>query len=145
MKRNLARTAVGLGGSIALGATLLTGPASADSGVTGTVNVVDPGYYTKISAVYNGVLVGFAQLTLNANGSQTLEICNIDGTFTDAYINVADANGNATSQVIDYTDWAGGGCFIRTLGYPIRKMYLNWYDASTGTDLPSDWALSPSE
>jgi len=144
MKRNLMRTAVGLGGSIALGATLLTGPASAD-GFTGTSHDVELGNYTNITAYDNGVEVGFAQLTLNGNGTQTLEICNIDGTRTDAYINVADANGNATAQIIDYTDWAEGGCFVRTLGYPIRKMYLNWYDESTNLTVDSPWLLSPSQ
>jgi hypothetical protein len=144
MKRNLMRTAVGLGGGIALGATLLTGPASAD-GFSGTSHDVELGNFTNITAYDNGVEVGFAQLTLNGDGTQTLEICNIDGTRTDAYINVADASGNATAQIIDYTDWAEGGCFVRTLGYPIRKIYLTWYDATTNFNLASPWLLSPSE
>jgi hypothetical protein len=120
MKRNLVR-ALGLGGGAVLCAGLLAGPASAAT-------------VSEISLYYDGLNVGFAALTLNTNGSQTLEICDYAGSWFEAQINVADANGNSTDQIIDYYDYAGGGCYVRTLGYPIRKFRADWYDASTNYD-----------
>ena len=71
-------------------------------------------------------LLGFSALTTSSTGVHHLEICDYVGSAFYARINVADSNGNATSQVITYSDPAGGGCFLRDLGYPIRKFRAAW-------------------
>lgn len=145
MSRPLIRTAVGLGGAVALAATVLTGPASAAQLPVQWEFENYPNTYIEIAAtIDNGLIAGYVELFANPNGTQTLEVCNVDGTYTEGNINPADANGNATAQIIYYKDWAGGGCYTRTLGYPIRKLYMEWYDESTGTLVDSNWVLPPA-
>jgi hypothetical protein len=141
MNRTLVR-ALALGGGVLLSGTLLAGPASAaDFYVTQTVSAT----LAQDTLYFRGVEVAFVSLRENANGSRLLEVCNIGGSYTDGLINVADANGNSTDQIFDYEDWAGGGCFEETLGYPIRKFELNWFDNSTQALYdPPNWMLPPT-
>lgn len=125
-------------------------PATASAAVTGDANAatvtVSPqaaGDYVIIR-VYDrtfGTELGFVSLTTNsARTARELEICSYLGE-TEARINVADADGNATSQVIEYRESAGSGsCFTRTLGYPIRKFRAGWED---NPDNWSEWVSPP--
>lgn len=84
------------------------------------------------------VPMGFAALTTTSRTGHHLEICDYNGDFFYERVNVADAAGNATARVIAYRDAFGGGCFLRDLGYPIRK-----FRAVGAYGVPSDWLAPP--
>ncbi len=66
--------------------------------------------------------VGFAALITNTSTSHTIKVCNQHATlpFIEE-VNPANPDGSATGQIIPYADQPGGGCYLRTVGYPIRK------------------------
>jgi hypothetical protein len=72
--------------------------------------------------------LGFASMTTNANGSHSIEVCDLDA-IDDSYftevVNPANPDGTATGQTIWYTDLPNDGhCYLRTLGYPVRKFQV---------------------
>jgi hypothetical protein len=149
MRSTLARRMLGVGSGALLSSALLAGTASAapaapaSSGPSSTTFTVANWVQINVFDAA-GDEVAFAKLTMTAPSAMALEVCNLDGDWTDAQVNPADASGNATGDIIDYIDDPGGGCYTRTLGYPIRKFRVEWVSPDALTLYTSDWALPPA-
>lgn len=151
MRRILARLTLVLGIGVLLGSALLPGtalaaPMPSTAAPAPHVQVVPHAAGDSVQLdVYNkGRHVGFVALTTNPGAAnRQLEVCTLIGPWTRGQVNPADANGNATGEIIDYYDYAGGGCYVRDLGYPIRKFRAEWDDGGGHLTI-LDWALPPA-
>jgi hypothetical protein len=80
---------------------------------------------------------GFVSLS-TGNASHTVEVClNTDEAYPEyltEVVNPANADGSATGETIWYTSYSRSSCYVRTLGYPIRK-----FQATAELQGYSDW------
>jgi hypothetical protein len=78
---------------------------------------------------------GFSALITRSETSHRIEICNYSGKPFHELVNPYNPDGSQTDRVILYSDAeASGGCYIRDVGYQIRKFRAD-----------SDYASGPSE
>jgi hypothetical protein len=73
--------------------------------------------------------VGYVALDV-IPGGRRMELCSFRG----IYMGVLDPEGPAAP--ITYSDHQGDGCYIRNIGYPIRKFRAAWGDSSSEWRLP---------
>lgn len=117
---------------------------------TSTRILEDTGSHTKIEAFYGDVLVGFVQLTANGDGTQTLEICYIDGTFTEGDVNPPTRTAMRPTRTAmrpprsSPTPNGQGEAAWSATWVPIRKPRLQWFAQSTNAPIESDWAPPPT-
>lgn len=89
----------------------------------------------NISCAFGGE-VGFSALITNTSTSRTIKICNQSTRPFYEDVNPANPDGSATGQIIPYVDQPGGGCYVRTVGYPIRKFRATFDGVSSPWSLP---------
>ena len=64
---------------------------------------------------------GVVQLA-RRTGGYTIEICNYEwGTHLHMRVDVANPDGSSSGRVLTYTDVGDSRCYIRNIGYPVRK------------------------
>lgn len=75
---------------------------------------------------YHEGAYGVAELRLR-DGGYRIEICNFSSPWLFyETIDPANPDGSSSGRLLWYSDAPGGGCFIRNIGYPVRKFRAEW-------------------